>query len=137
MTRISYAEANRRYRRAFFPLMLIYVVLCFGGPAVLGWLGEPPLFASALVAIATALPIAGVFWLVARFVRETDEYTRKITVEAMLAGGGFTLSAACFWGFLELLDVVPQSGEFPAMMMVAPTFFGAWGVAYGIQARRR
>jgi hypothetical protein len=137
MGTITFKEANRRYRRVFFPVMAFYVVFCFAGPMLLDAVESPPVWARALVAVVTSLPIAGVFWLMARHLRETDEYTRKIQVDALLAGGGVTLSAAVIWGFLELFDVVPQPEAFPAMMMVGPTFFAAFGLAHAWQAFRR
>jgi hypothetical protein len=137
MGAITFNEANRRYRRAFLPVIGLYVVFCFAGPALLDAMGEPPVWAGALVAVLTGLPIAVVFWLIARLLRETDEYTRKVHVDALLSGGGFTLSATVIWGFLELFDVVPQSERFPAMLMVAPAFFAAFGLAYALQRLRR
>ncbi len=69
--------------------------------------------------------------------KETDEYTRKIQIDAMLVAGGVTLSVAVIWGFLELYQVIPQLEFLPSIMMVGPMFFAAWGIAYAIQGLQR
>lgn len=136
MPKITYTEAHRRYVRAFAPVMIFYAVFCFAGPALLSGLQNPPRWVAAVVALVTGLPIAIVFWLMGRQLRETDEYTRKIQIDALLVGGGVTLSSAAFWGFLELFKVVPRVEGVPSMMFVAPTFFAAWGLAYLCQRLR-
>jgi hypothetical protein len=136
MPQVTYKDAQRRYLWAFAPVMTFYCVFCFVGPALLTAIDEPPKWAVALIAIVTGAPIAIVFWLIGRHLRETDEYTRKIQSEAMLAGGGVALSAATVWAFLELFDVVPRFEHFPSMMMVGPAFFAAWGVASYLQRLR-
>ena len=133
MPQVTYKQAQRRYLWAFAPVMVFYCVFCFAGPELLAALDEPPKWLVALVAVVTAAPIAIVFWLIGRHLRETDEYTRKIQTDAMLGGGGIALSAAAVWGFLELFDVVPRPEHFPSMMMVAPAFFAGWGIAFFVR----
>ncbi len=137
MTKITFKQANRRYLRLFVPLMIFYSVFCFAGPIMLRAMGEPPKWALGLVAVITGAPIAAVFWLMGRLLRETDEYTRTIQVDALLSGGAITLSVAVIWSFLELFQVVPRARFFPSMMMVGPGFFFAYGVSFGVQAARR
>jgi hypothetical protein len=134
MSEITFRDANRRFKRLYWPLIAIYVVLCVGGAFLVGAMGnqsEPLLRAG--VAALTAAPIAGVFWVMGRFLRETDEYTRKIQTEAMLTGGAITLSLAFLWALIVLYRVFPGLGRFPAMMMVTPAFF----VFYGLSAFAR
>jgi hypothetical protein len=135
--KITYHQAQRRYFWTFLPVMVFYTVFCFVGPELLKGSGQPPTWALGSVAIVTGAPIAVVFWLIARLLRETDEYTRKIQVDAILSGGAITLSAAVLWGFLELFEVVPRVPRFPSMMMVGPIFFGMWGLSYAYQHWRR
>lgn len=125
MPPITYKESNRRYRRAFVPVMIFYSLFCFAGPALLGRLDEPPKLAFAAVALISVAPLLLVFWLMARLLRETDEYTRALQSRAMLAGGGVTLSFASIWGFLELFEVVPHLWPF----LLVPMFFASYGVA--------
>jgi hypothetical protein len=137
MADVTFKEANRRYLRMFVPTMAFYSVACFAGPAILRTLDSPPKWAAAAVAVVTAAPMAIVFWLLARLLKETDEYTRKMQADEMLIGGAITLSAAMLWGFLELYGVMPQAPRFPATMMVAPAFFASFGLVHAVRAMRR
>src|SRR5216684_4811818 len=119
MMKITFKDANRRYRRLSVPLMIFYSVFCFVGPAMLA-MGHPPKWALGLVAVVTGAPIAALFWQMGRLLRETDEYMRKIQVDALLSGGAITLSVAVIWSFLELYQVVPRAKFFPSMMMIGP-----------------
>ena len=138
MPRFTYQQAQRRYRWTFVPVMVFYSIFCFVGPELIKGAGHPPpKWALAAVAVVTGAPIAIVFWLIARQLGETDEYTRKIQIDAMLTGGAITLSAAVVWGFLELFGAVPRLARFPSMMMVGPIFFATGGLAYAYQRWRR
>jgi hypothetical protein len=134
MEEITYKGANRRYRRMFIPVMAFYVVFSFAGPAVmLAYRGYPPTWLMAVVSVISAAPIAVVFWLMGRYLRETDEFTRKIQIDALLPGAGITLSLAVIWGFLELYQVVPRAKIFSPMMMVGPAFFFFYGITFAVQ----
>jgi hypothetical protein len=137
MAAVTFREANRRYINLFVPTMTFYGVACFAGPALLDALDGPPKWTSALVAVVTAAPMAVVFWLIARLLKETDEYTRKLQADNMLVGGAITLSAAMLWGFLELYGVLPQVSRLPATMMVAPAFFASFGLVHTVRLLRR
>jgi hypothetical protein len=125
MPKITFKESNRRYLRAFVPVMVFYAVFCFAGPALLEKAGHPPKVLVVAVALLTAAPLVAVFWLMGRLLRETDEYTRLIQGRAMLTGGGFTLSFAGVWGFLEHFSVAPHLWPF----LLIPLFFASYGVA--------
>lgn len=133
----NFKDAKRRYLRVFAPVMIFYCAFCFVGPLLLATMDNPPRPVFTVVAIVTGAPIAIIFWLIGRHLKETDEYTRKIQIDTLLVGGGVTFSAAVIWGFLELYKVVPRLEHFPAMMMVGPIFFGAWGLAYAVQVLQR
>ena len=136
--KVTFREAHRRYRRVFWPVMIFYSVFCFVGPMVLAaFEGGPPKWLMALVAVISGAPIAGVFWLLGRFLHETDEYTRQIQTQAMLTGGAITLSLSVIWAFLEIYRVVPVSQYFPAMLMVGPFFFLFYGLSFAIQHKLR
>lgn len=124
----TYAQANRRYRFAFWPAMVIYAILCFAGPAMLKAVGNPKWVAAA-IAIVTAAPVAFVFWLMGRWLKETDEYTRAKHIDAMLVGGGVLFALSIGWGFLEIFEVAPHLPTF----FMAPGFFAAYGVASFVQ----
>jgi cytochrome bd-type quinol oxidase subunit 2 len=129
MAEVTFREANKRYRRLFWPVMIFYTVFCFAGSFLIKGMDDPPKWISAIVALVTAAPILGVFWLLGRFVRETDEYTRKIQTEAMLSGGAIVLSFAVIWSFFDLYDVIPGMEKFPAMVFVGPGFFFFYGLS--------
>lgn len=137
MSGFTFKQANKRYRRLFLPVMILYVALCFAGPGIMAAFNfEPPAWVMAPVAILSGAPIAAVFWLLGRFVKETDEYTRAVQTQALLTGGGITFSLAVIWSFLELYQVVPRSKFFPSMMMVGPAFFFCYGISAYVQHKR-
>ena len=60
-----------------------------------------------VVAILPALPIIGIFAAIGRYlIEEQDEYVRMLMVRQTLWAGGFALSAATIWGFLENFGLV-------------------------------
>ncbi len=137
MNNVSFRQANRRYLRVFLPVMVLYGILCFAGPYYLASLDAPATWLFATLAVINALPIVVVFWVMARFLRETDEYTRRNQSEALLTGGAITLSITFFWGFLEQYQVIPKWEYVSVMMLVVPTFFACYGIAAFYQARQR
>lgn len=125
VTKYTFKQANRRYRRAFAPAMVAYSVLCLAGLAAFNnGLIEGPVALTALAAGITA-PIVVVFLLMLRFVEETDEFMRLRQLRAMTQGAMVSLSLAFFLGFLQALGVI---GEVLAVWF-APVFFAAWGIA--------
>jgi len=79
MTEVTYKGANRRYRRMFIPVMTFYVAFCFVGPLLMMvYKGAPPTWLMGVVAVISGAPIAVVFWLIGRYLRETDEFTRQV-----------------------------------------------------------
>jgi Kef-type K+ transport system membrane component KefB len=124
MAEVSYKEANRRYRRAFIPAMIVYGVVVFAGSFWLKTFEEPPIWASILVAILSVAPIGVVLLLMWRLMRETDEYTRMQQALSMAAGGLITAFVCMAWGFLELYDLAPSMWTF----LAGPIFFLSYGV---------
>jgi hypothetical protein len=137
MTRYSFKQANKRYRRVFIPVMIVYSLLCFATPFLFVAMSPPPKWLVGAAAILTASPIAIVFWVLGRFLKETDEYMRQVQTQAILTGGAITLSLAVAWSFLELYQVAPRSEHFPAMIMVGPAFFLFYGLSAWVQHMRR
>ena len=67
-----------------------------------GWLAY-------VAAILPALPIMGVFVVLARLLVEMrDEYVRLLLVRQSLVATGFALSLTTAWGFLESFAHVPH-----------------------------
>jgi len=94
--------AARAYVRRFVPMMLGYAVLVFAAPyAIWALEAQGPLLWG--LAMLPALPIIGVFWLIARYIVELrDEYVRVLEVRKALVATALTLSIASIWGFLEI-----------------------------------
>ena len=131
MPEVTFREANKRYRRAFIPVMVVYTIAVFGGSYLLKQFETPPTWLSAIVALVMAAPIGGVLWLMWRLTRETDEFTRQKQMSALAAGGMITAFISVVWGFLELYDVVPTMWTF----LVGPIFFLSYGLVYCIGGR--
>lgn len=131
MAEVTFREANKRYRRAFIPVMAVYTVAVFGGSYLLKQFETPPTWLATIVALIMAAPIGGVLWLMWRLSRETDEYTRQQQMAAMAAGGMITAFFSVVWGFLELYNVVPSLWTF----LVGPIFFLSYGLIYCIGRR--
>ena len=85
MPEVTYREANRRYRRGFIPAMVVYAIIVFAGAFGLKAIDNPPVWLSAIVAVVSVAPMAVVFWLMWRLMRETDEYARLQQALAMAA----------------------------------------------------
>lgn len=137
MAELGFREAARRYRRLFWPMMVLYVVLCIGGALIHKSMDQPAPWLSAILALLGAAPVVAVFWLLARFIRETDEYTRMIQTSAMLSGGFIVFSVSIVWGFLELYDAISPMTGFPAILLAAPGFLFAYGISFLVQSLRR
>jgi hypothetical protein len=131
---ITYREANRRYRRAFWPVILLYAVACIGGALLVKQ--NPPMWAVATIAMVTALPIMGLFLLMRRLLNETDEYTRKLHTDALLTAGGIVFSLMVAWSFLVLYGVVHEDRYFPSTMFLTPAFLALYGFLFA-RARAR
>ena len=67
------------------------------------------------------------FWLIWRYVQETDEYTRLRQLQALAIGGMITASAAGTIGFLQLYNAIP-AGSVPTFLLL-PLFFLSYGLA--------
>jgi len=131
MPEVTFREANKRYRRAFIPVMVVYTIAVFGGSYLLKQFETPPTWLSAIVALIMAAPIGGVLWLMWRLTRETDEFTRQKQMSALAAGGMITAFISVVWGFLELYNVVPTMWTF----LVGPIFFLTYGLVYCVGGR--
>jgi hypothetical protein len=124
--RPTFREARRRYQRLYWPAIILYSVLCFAGPMLMKSIDHPAKWMWAMLSVINTAPIIAVFLVLGRWLRETDEYTRKKQVEAMLAGAAVTFSFSALWGFLELYEVVPHL----FVLMLWPIFFFCYGSLY-------
>lgn len=136
MEQVSYKQAHRRYMRVFWPVMVIYIITCFAGPALINVVDPQPTWLKPVIALLTATPIAIVFWLLLRNLRETDEYTRSEMISAILPAAAITLALTTFWGFMEMYGVVTMPEKMSAMFFVSPAFFALWAIVHCVRKTR-
>ncbi|MEL8054660.1 MAG: hypothetical protein AAGK66_00775 [Pseudomonadota bacterium] len=128
MTQHTYKSARRRYVRVFWPLMAIYTVIVLAGSFYLGSLETEPVWLQASLAIACALPVIAVLFIMLRYFAETDEYSRLLQYKAFAYGAVFTVSAIMLVGFLQLFDVIGSVEVF----WFGPAFFLAYGISHRV-----
>ena len=124
--------AMRRYGRRLALNMIVYVAVLMGATMLYQrGLTEGPL--GYLIALAPALPIIGVFVIIARFLaEETDEFMRKIVLSSLVWSGALTLCEATVWGFLETFGKAPHVW----MWAVPVAFFAQLGVTMPLAGRK-
>jgi hypothetical protein len=115
------SAAWKRYNFRMIWLSLVYALFFIA--AVYGF--KHQLFSGAfayVAAILPALPIIGIFGALGRYLlEEQDEYVRALMVRQTLWAGGFTLSLATIWGFLDDFALV---GHIDGYWVVIAWFFG-------------
>ena len=124
--------AMRRYgRRLALNMIAYFAVLMAATMLYRRGLTEGPL--GYVIAVAPALPIIGVFVIIARFLaEETDEFIRKIVLSSLVWSGALTLCEATVWGFLETFGKAPH-----VWMWAAPVaFFAQLGITMPLAGRK-
>jgi len=92
-------ERNRRYAIELAGAMVIYAGLLFASVAIVGH--EQPQGIKVLVALLPMLGIGLAIWAIARRLRASDEYVRKLSLEGLAIAAGVTAGWTLTWGFLE------------------------------------
>jgi hypothetical protein len=100
------ALARRRYVIQFSVAMVAYCVVLFASVYSIGRF-ELVGTARYLASLAPLVPVAFLAAAVMRYVRDTDEFERRVLTEAMAIGGGVTALLAATYGFLEIAGL-PQ-----------------------------
>lgn len=125
MTQQTFKSAKRRYFRAFWPLMALYLVIVLAGSFGLASLDPEPKWLQATLAVACALPVIATLLVMLRYVSETDEYTRLVQLKGFAWGGVITISGVFLVGFLQLFHVIDRVEVF----WFGPAFFFAYGIS--------
>lgn len=125
MSQQTFKSAKQRYKRVFWPLMAIYLIIILGSSFGLKQLDPEPTWLQATLAIASALPVIGAMLIMLRYANETDEYTRLMHLKAFAWGGVVTASAIFVFGFLQLFHVLDRIEIF----WFGPLFFIAYGLS--------
>ena len=124
-------ERNRRYAIELTGAMALYAGLLFASVAIIGH--EQPQGIKVLVALLPMLGVALAMLAIARHLRASDEYVRKLSLEGLAVAAGVTAGLTLTWGFLE-------GAGFPrlSMMVVWPVMGLTWGAtAFFCHARGR
>jgi flagellar biosynthesis protein FliR len=124
----GFRTANKRYHYTFWPLMGVYVVAIFAASSFIDE-NTAPMWLKVSGALAVALPVLGVLWVMLRQVGETDEYTRLRQLNALARGGAITAGAAFVVGFLQIFGAIGPVDVF----WFGPLFFIAYGLSHCIQ----
>lgn len=124
-------KALRRYFQVFAPSMAGYVASIFLASGLID--DEDPITVGKyILALVPAVFVFAFIWGQARYVREMDEFQRKVQVEALMCGLMITMAIATAWGLLEFYTEVPRLPVF----YILPIFYGVFGLSNGIIARR-
>lgn len=113
MTRYS----KRRYQLHVIALMLVYLLLIW-----IEWpyaLRAAPGWQRAVLAMLPALPVVGVFALMARYVIRSDEMERQIHLTALSAATGIVCAACLVLGFLVFGKALVLGGSIVFWVPVA------------------
>jgi len=116
--------ARTRYMKLFIPSMILYLVGIFiaSTEQIINIMPNGAIYGLVII------PAIGVFgWIYAqmRFVKECDEYIRKMQIEAILYGVCALMCVATVWGLLEFYTNVPKLPIFFAL----PGFYLFYGLA--------
>ena len=128
---MSPKQAYRRYLSVLAPAMMTYMVSVFS----VVYLIKNELLAHPLPYIVAVIPglAALVFmWAHFRFIRETDEFHRKVQTEAMMMGIGALLAVAMTWGMISMFTDFPELPFFYAI----PIFYASYGIAAAYLGRK-
>jgi len=126
----SKSPAMRRYTQRIVLLMSGYVAILFGVNAYFDN-SHPTGLSAFAAAILPALPIIGVFAVIARLLVELrDEYLRVMLVRQILIATGFMLSVATAWGFIEAFGLAPHVEAYYAAIL----WFGGLGLGGCVNA---
>ncbi|MEO1046600.1 MAG: hypothetical protein AAFX04_14270 [Pseudomonadota bacterium] len=109
----------KNYSRRILMFIGAYMVILFAGLSYAKQ-GDPPQLALVALAIATALPICGVFWTIFRLLIECDdEYQRLLIAKQVLMATAFTLVIATVWQFLKVYDVLEAGPQWIGVIWLA------------------
>lgn len=116
-------RAGRRYGAQLSIALAVYLVLLVGGLYAVRHLGVQ----GNLRYVLLLLPLAPVFAIVPallRYLHDTDEFDRQLTMESLSVAAGVTAVYAITCGFLEVAGMPPVSAWFTWLVVM-----GTWAVA--------
>lgn len=116
--------SRKRYQAAVLVLMAIYVVaIVLLSPHVRDAQGLP---AKAALAVAPALPVIGVVWLMTWRVVRSDELEQRVHLIALSVASGVVASLSLIVGFLGAGGVIAPGQD--ALIWVFPSLCAIYGL---------
>ncbi len=119
------ARAIRAYTVGYAIWMLLYAAVLVGVIVAIqrGLIPSGPIRYAA--AIAPSIPIAGMVFSMAKYMRDTDEFIRALMTRRIVFAAGATFILTSAWGFLEGLADAPHIEAY----WVFPLFCALMGLA--------
>ncbi len=116
----------KRYTLRVLLFMAAYTVILIGGKTY-AQSADLSQFVRIALAVATALPICGVFWAIFRMLIEVDdEYQRLLFAKQILLGTAWALAIVTVWEFLTVYDVLASGPKWTGVI-----WFMTFGLAGG------
>ena len=113
--------ADRRNGRAITIWSLVWTVVFLSSLAIMEAYGDESLPVSAAALAATALATVPLIRTYVRFVREADELTRMIQLQAMAVAFGAAFVIAVLHRFLErVVSLIPELAPFEPLDFLNP-----------------
>jgi hypothetical protein len=115
---------GRRYTREMLTAAAIYSVFVFAGAYAVGRL-DLPRWAIIAASLAPLLPALLMLRAYTTFLRDIDEFQRRIQTDAILISAAIVGFGSFAYGFLE------EWADFPhlPLIWVFPALIGIWGLA--------
>ena len=130
---MQFNAAQRRYNKRVLGLSVVYVITLLGAVWVFNH-GPPSGAVAYVLAVLPAVPILGILWAMARYLREEqDEYLRVVETGKALGATAFMLAVTTVWGFLQSFELLPRVDFYWAAVI----WFAGLGVGSCVQLMRR
>ncbi len=120
--------ACRRYIRQMAGMTIAYLIVLFGSVTALKHIQTGPLHY--FIALLPLIPVALLIPIVIGYLRNTDEFERRMQSDSMAIAGGLTAMLSVTYGFLEV-----AGWPHPSAWATWTVFMVAWAIARPIVGR--
>jgi hypothetical protein len=115
-------RASRRYAAQLSITLAVYLVLLVGGLYAVQHLNVAGNLRYVLLLLPLA-PVLAIVPAVLRYLHDTDEFDRRLTMESLSVAAGVTAVYSITCGFLEVAGMQPVSAWFTWLVVM-----GTWGI---------